>query len=301
MPGITSRLRASQPLRDMKRAARHALFGMDTESHGAIDVAQKQLVATWRGLAAQGVILPFDQVGFQVRSGDEEDGLLLYILTLVGSTNRTVVEISSQDGRVCMAANLIIHHRWRGFLFDGDPVFVEAGRRFFSRHPATQPFPPVMESRWFTRDNINQVLQDVGVPAEIDLLSLDIDGVDLHLWKALTAVRPRVLIAEFNNAVPSDRSITVPYSDDFAFSANAAGQELYRSASLAAYDKVSREKGYRLVAMNALGYNAIFLRNDIGTDLFPTLAVSALDHVPAAVAMRETHWPVLQGLAWDEV
>ena len=225
------------------------------------------------------MILPLDQVGFSRFSEFEEDGHLLYLLTLAGSVSRTVVEISSQDGRTCMATNLLVHHRWRGFLFDGDPVFVAEGRRFFARHPATRALPPVVQSEWFTRDNVNRVLASVGVPGEVDVLSLDIDGNDLHLWNAMT-LRPRILICEFNNAVPSELALTIPYQADFNYAALPSDQALFRSASLAAYAAVCRRKGYRLVGINALGFNAIFLRDDVLAAEMPEIPVSALDANP---------------------
>lgn len=298
---IKKGLRGFQPLRNTVRMISGLTIGMEWSNHGAIDVEQKALVATWLSLFRSNIVLAFDQVGFKVYSGDEEDGLLLYIFSLCGTTNRTVVEISVQDGRECMAANLIIHHRWRGFLFDGDPVFVESGRRFFAHHPATRPAPPQFEMQWFTRDNVNSVLRDAGVPEEVDLLSLDIDGVDLHIWRALNAVRPRVFIGEFNNAVPSHRSITVPYRSDFDYRKNPPGQQFFRSASLAALVKVSRAKGYRLVAVNALAYNGIFLREDVGVGIFPEIEATVIDAADGAQAMRQQHWEMLRELAWEEI
>ena len=264
------------------------------------DVAQKNLVATWKQLQVSGVILPLDQVGFSRFSEFEEDGHLLYLLTLAGATSRTVVEISSQDGRVCMATNLLVHHRWRGFLFDGDPVFVAEGRRFFASHPATRSAPPVMRAEWFTRDNVNDVLSAAGVPDEIDVLSLDIDGNDLYLWSAMKT-RPRILICEFNNAVPSGLAVTIPYRPGFSFTALPADQAMFRSASLAAFVAVGRRKGYRLVGMNALGFNAIFLRDDVLEAEMPEIPASALDDNPAAEEMRRRWWPRLSQLGWIEV
>src|SRR5580692_9522431 len=152
-----ARLRAVSALRSVKRRMVEFARGAEDIIYRQSEVAQKNLIATWKQLQAAGVILPLDQVGFSRFSEFEEDGHLLYLLTLAGSASRTVVEISSQDGRTCMATNLLVHHRWRGFLFDGDPVFVAEGRRFFARHPATRAVPPVMKSEWFTRDNVNQV------------------------------------------------------------------------------------------------------------------------------------------------
>jgi hypothetical protein len=264
------------------------------------EVAQKSLIATWKQLQASGVILPLEQVGFSRFSEFEEDGHLLYLLTLAGSASRTVVEISSQDGRVCMATNLLVHHRWRGFLFDGDPVFVREGQRFFAAHPATRSAPPVMRSEWFTRENVNQVLAAAGVPGEVDVLSLDIDGNDLYLWDAME-LRPRILICEFNNAVPSDQALTIPYKADFSFADLPLDQAMFRSASLAAFVAVGRRKGYRLVGMNALGFNAIFLRDDVLAADIPEIPASVLNSNPAAEEVRRRWWPRLSQLPWVEV
>jgi hypothetical protein len=295
-----ARLRAMPLLRAIKRRLMEFARGSEDIIYRQSEVAQKNLIASWKQLQASGVILPLDQVGFSRFSEFEEDGHLLYLLTLAGSKSRTVVEISSQDGRVCMATNLLVHHRWRGFLFDGDPVFVREGRRFFASHPATRTAPPVMKSEWFTRENVNQTLAAAGVPDEVDVLSLDIDGNDLYLWSAMT-MRPRILICEFNNAVPSDLALTIPYQPDFSFADLPAGQAMFRSASLAAYIAVGRRKGYRLVGMNALGFNAIFLRDDVLTAEMPEIPASTLDLNPAALEVRCQWWPRLSQLPWREV
>ncbi|MDE2473326.1 MAG: hypothetical protein KGL35_32625 [Bradyrhizobium sp.] len=297
---VVARLRKVSLLRHLKRKLVQFEHGPEEAIYRNSEVAQKNLVATWKQLQAAGVILPLEQVGFSRFSEFEEDGHLLYLLTLAGSGSRTVVEISSQDGRICMATNLLVHHRWRGFLFDGDPVFVAEGRRFFGRHPATRALPPVVQSEWFTRANVNGVMASAGVPNEVDVLSLDIDGNDLHLWNAMT-LRPRILICEFNNVIPSELALTIPYQADFNYAALPPDQALFRSASLAGYVAVCRRKGYRLVGINALGFNAIFLRDDVLTAEMPEIPVSALDTNPHVEEFRAAWWPRLAHLPWIEV
>lgn len=300
LDAVIAQLRKVSLLRQLKRKLVQFEHGPEEAIYRNSEVAQKNLVATWRQLQAAGVILPLEQVGFSRFSEFEEDGHLLYLLTLAGSDSRTVVEISSQDGRTCMATNLLVHHRWRGFLFDGDPVFVAEGRRFFARHPATRALPPFMQSEWFTRANVNGVLASAGVPNEVDVLSLDIDGNDLHLWNVMT-LRPRILICEFNNVIPSELALTIPYQADFNYAALPPDQALFRSASLAAYVAVSRRKGYRLVGINALGFNAIFLRDDVLAAEMPEIPLSALDANPHVEEFRAAWWPRLAHLPWIEV
>lgn len=43
------------------------------------------------------------------------------------------------------------------------------------------------------------------------LLSLDVDGNDYWIFKAMNAVQPRLIIAECNNLVPADKSLTIEY------------------------------------------------------------------------------------------
>jgi hypothetical protein len=45
---------------------------------------------------------------------------------------------------------------------------------------------------------------------EVDLLSLDIDGNAYWVWKAIEAIQPRVVVAEVQDIIPSEPSLTIP-------------------------------------------------------------------------------------------
>ena len=105
-------------------------------------------------------------------------------------------------------------------------------------------------------------------------------------------------MCEFNNIVPSDWSVTIPYRPDFSWQKLPAKHQFFRSASLLAFTRVSRRKGYRLVGWNALGYNAFFLREDVAPDIFPTRAPHEPDGNPFTIAMRKMHWQSIAHLPW---
>ncbi len=46
--------------------------------------------------------------------------------------------------------------------------------------------------------NIDGLLRDGGMPEELDVLSIDVDGIDLWIWQAIAAVRPRLVVIEYN-------------------------------------------------------------------------------------------------------
>lgn len=79
---MRSSLRRFHRLRELAQLARFIGRAPDTHAFQQLDVAQAALVASWRALLQSGQILPFDAVGFQAYSENEEDGILLYIFTV---------------------------------------------------------------------------------------------------------------------------------------------------------------------------------------------------------------------------
>ena len=58
---------------------------------------------------------------------------------------------------------------------------------------------------------IGQLLQELGVPTEVDLFSLDIDQDTYHIWAALDDFRPRVVVVEYNGGLPPELAWIHPY------------------------------------------------------------------------------------------
>lgn len=260
--------------------------------------AQKTLMQQYRLLAATAPdSLPdLRDVGFRKYSQFEEDGILLYLFSLITPINRVCVEICAGDGRECNTANLIINHGWWGHLFDGDEDRVRAGKEFFAHTKDTFLYPPRFTNAWITAENVNEVIATSGATGAIDLLSLDVDGVDYWLWKAITVVDPQVVVCETHNPIPPDKALTVPYDPNFAFES-----ENYRGASLAAMTKLGREKGYRLVGTHRFGFNAFFVKNGVGEKFLPEVDVAWCLQDPFSKLARRERWPLVKEREWQEV
>lgn len=214
--------------------------------------------------------MPLSEIQFRSFSQNGEDGILLYIFSVIGTTNQKVVEICAGDGVECNAANLIINHGWKGLLFDGDPAKVERGRQFYAGLSDTFIRPPELVHAWITRENVNELVRARGFEGEIDLLSVDVDGNDYWIWQALECVRPRVVVVEYNALWGPHRAVTVPYDADFRL--DFLRTPYYCGASLAAFVKLASEKGYRLVGSDREEINAFFVRSDLGAHLLPEAA-----------------------------
>jgi hypothetical protein len=206
-------------------------------------------------------------VEFRCQSQNGEDGILHYIFSLLGTTDRRVVEICAGDGIECNAANLIINHGWCGLLFDGDAELVARGKAFYATCRTTFVGPPTLVHAWITTDGVNSLVASNGFAGTIDLLSLDIDGNDYWIWKALDCITPRVVVLEFSANCGPYRAVSMSYTPDYRLDIQT---QPYRcGASLPAFVKLGREKGYRLVGVQSLGFNAFFVRNDLAADLLP--------------------------------
>ncbi len=93
------------------------------------------------------------------------------------------------------------------------------------------------------------ILKARGAPPEPTIVSIDIDGMDYHVWASLTAYQPLLCIVEFN-PTPCSRRL---------FQEN--DEAVHRGASLRALWRLAQQKGYALVA--ATDWNGFFMREDL--------------------------------------
>lgn len=133
-----------------------------------------------------------------------------------------------------------------------------------------------VRQEFITAENIEPLFQKYGVPPEFDLLSIDIDGNDYWVWKAITHFRPRVVIMEYNANKGPDASVTIPYDPAFIWDKTD-----YQGASLRALEKLGREKGYTLVATDRNGVNAFFVLTALAAGNFASPPFAQIFH-PAA-------------------
>lgn len=158
-------------------------------------------------------------------SQGREDKLAARIFRRIGETNRVAVEFGALDGR--HGSNTAYFREvlgWTVHLFD------------------IAPLDPMVTQAEIRTDNVNAVFADDDVPAEFDLLSLDIDGNDLWVWEALEYT-PRVVIIEYNPKWGPHKSRTVPYDPERRWD-----RTNYYGASVLALCRLGARKGYDLVA-----------------------------------------------------
>jgi len=192
-----------------------------------------------------------------VHSQGGEDGVLLRLFERIGARRRAFVEFGAWDGvHWSNTANLRVNHGWTGLLMEG----------------SDRADGDLVKREFVHAENVEALFDRYGVPLDFDLLSIDIDGNDYWVWKALERYRPRVVIVEYNVFFLPETAKTIAY--DAAHEWDKERHGLYHGASLAAFDKLARDKGYVLAWTEPYCPNAIFVRESElpeGVEL-PTLA-----------------------------
>ncbi|MEZ5319965.1 MAG: hypothetical protein R2752_21365 [Vicinamibacterales bacterium] len=226
--------------------------------------------------------------GHQMFSQHGEDGILAEIFRRIGVVDRTCVEIGIGNGLENNTAALLVQG-WRGFWVEGDVRQATRASRTFAGAIADGRL--AMARATVTAENVEAVLSALAVPAGVDLLSLDIDRNTYWVWRAITSVRPRVVVVEYNAQFPPGVDWVVAYRADRAWNGTA-----WFGASLSACERLGREKGYALVGCSLTGVNAFFVREDLCGQHFAAPFTAAHHFEPARYYLnRRTGHPASAG------
>ena len=224
----------------------------------------------------------------KVYSQNGEDGILEFIFSKIGTTNKFSVEFGVGNGSECNTLYLLERKGWQGLMMDygaesapqatggtrkdrsnlrfGSLSNVKNKIKAFFKKPR-QKSPSInyaldIKNEKVTAENIQQLLIKYDVPKRFDLLSIDIDFNDYWVWKAITNYSARVVVIEFNSSIPPTESRVVPYDPNARWDGTN-----YFGASLLALTKLGLEKGYTLLGCDSNGVNAFFCQSDLHSEI----------------------------------
>jgi len=236
---------------------------LERQAHLSLDAMEMKVLAAWSaeiGKARNADPKRLIRHGYKVYSQNDEDGIIAEIFRRIGIAHRTFVEFGVETGIECNTVKLLIEG-WRGLWIEADPQSADLIRANFEPFIAEDKLM-LVESR-ITAENIDMLLRQGRMRAEVDLLSIDIDCNDYWVWKAISAIDPRVVAIEYNATLRPPMSLVVPYRPDASWD----GSNFY-GASLEALVRLAAAKGYRMVGCSVAGVNAFFVRADLCGDRF---------------------------------
>jgi hypothetical protein len=225
------------------------------KSHDKLAVVQAQILSEL--FRKKQKINDLSEIEFSVYSQWGEDGIIDWLLNHLDNIPSTFVEFGVENYREANTRCLVTMRNWKGLIIDGSTISIEyiQSQQLYWKHSikAVQCF--------ITAGNIQDTIHDNGFSGNVGVLSIDIDGNDYWVWKAIDCINPVIVICEYNAVFGDLYSITVPYNPEFRRNI-AHSSNLYFGASIKALQELANEKGYTFIGTNRNGVNAFFVRND---------------------------------------
>jgi len=205
-----------------------------------------------------------------------EDGIIARIFELIGARNKWCVEFGASNGQYLSNTWDLIHNQeWSAVLAEGNEGrAARLAEHYAGRVGEVFVWPGFVG--WHDSNSLDAILSETPIPRDFDLLSVDIDGNDWHVWQAVAGYRPRLVIIEFNPSC----------SNQFYF-VQDADPAVNQGASLLAFIELAKFKGYELAATTYA--NAFF----VVKEEFPKLSIS--DNSIDAMYEQYTTTEICQG------
>lgn len=189
----------------------------------------------------------------RVFSQNGEDGAIEEILRRTGVGERACVEFGIESG---IEGNCVFLADVMGW----DALFIESHPERFAALSGKYRHTPRVRTvqAQVGPHNIEALMSAAGVPVDLGVLSIDVDSIDYWIWRAITRVRPRVVVIEYNSALDPSRRQVQPLDSGYG---GWDGTD-YFGASLGALRSLARAKGYRFVHTDVAGVNAFFVAEE---------------------------------------
>ena len=224
--------------------------------------------------------------GSNVYSLSGEDGILTEIISRLGLEVSKgplwCVEFGAWDGvYLSNTFNLVRNFGWNAVYIESDPHKFHDLLSLARKYPLISPLQAFVTCEKGSNSSFDNLLRPLPVPADFDLLSIDIDSNDLEVWESISAYHPKIVVIEVDSSLGSE--VINRYSKSGGTNSFAAALESGRSL------------GYTFVCHTG---NLVFVRSDISLSV---VASDRQDENPAS--MFDDSWlktPTLlsKGRAW---
>lgn len=183
-----------------------------------------------------------------VHSQCGEDGIIQEVLRTLPDHDKWCVEFGAWDGEyLSNTCNLIDNHGYSAVLIEGSAKRCKDLRK---RHGANAKVTAINQFVGFNAPNtLDDILSKTPIPVDFDFLSIDIDGNDYHVWKAVSKYRPKVVCIEFNPTIPTEVRFVQP-----------PNPAVCQGSSVLSLVELGKEKGYEVVWIGAV--NAVLVRSE---------------------------------------
>lgn len=186
-----------------------------------------------------------------IKSQFGEDGIIEHLLSKIPtSKNPWSVEFGAWDGEyLSNTYNLVFNKNWNSVYIEGDNKKANDLQKKVDSLKGNQEIHVInafIQSKG--QNSLDSLLSQTNIPQEFEVLSIDIDSIDYHVWKNFINYNPKIVIIEHNPTIPPE--IEYIPNEDYSIT----------GASVRALYNLGLEKKYSLVACTDV--NCIFVRDE---------------------------------------
>ena len=182
-----------------------------------------------------------------IHSQNGEDGIVEELLKRLNINNGWVCEFGAWDGiHLSNTFNLVK----KGF----NAVFIEGDvNKYCDLLKTVNEYNNIIPINAFVdyennENSLDNLLSKTNIPIDFDILSIDIDSYDYHVWKSLNKYKPKIVIIEINSSINTDNNEHINDSNKYCGTGFKPTFDL------------GIEKGYKFVLHTG---NMFFIRNDL--------------------------------------
>jgi hypothetical protein len=186
----------------------------------------------------------FQKYRKNVYSQNGEDGVIAELVRRIGLSPSWTCDVGAWDGRYGSNCYALVKRGWPCLMIEANPNKFEYLQQLARRSGGR--IKPVNAHVDFAEgpNSLDAIVERAQLPGRLELLSIDIDSYDYHVWRSFSQ-RPAIVIIEIGSAVPP--------GERYVFSGGT------RLTSFTSMLELGQSKEYTLAAHTG---NLIFVRNE---------------------------------------
>ncbi len=213
-----------------------------------------------------------EEVECKIFSQNGEDGIINFLRKSMKIENPNFVEIGVGDYSEANTRFLYEIKNSKGIIID---VINDLEKKVKKNISLWKGDLRICQEKIET-ENINDILEK-NCKFEIDIFSLDIDGIDYWIADRIEPKTSKIFILEYNSTFGANLEVTVPNIKDFKRSDYHYSHLCY-GASLKLIINLMKRKGYYFIGTNSLKNNAFFINDEYKKEIyFPNIKTKDLN------------------------